>query len=147
MSLSQDEFNHLIKLKKKFQDSDAIELGPHPIEWQKKIVSTESKDTFIMDFRRASIEVKKYTFNKRFRTAVVLLRFDSHGRHTNPPGTDEKIFNGPHVHLYREGFEDKWAFPVEELGVKDASSMLDVFNQITNYCNIEKIPNVNQSLF
>lgn len=147
MSLTQPEFEHLIRLKKEFKESTPIDLGPHPIEWHRDIISLESKDAFILDYRRASIEIKKFTYNTRFRTSIVLLRYCSQVKHTNPPGTDEQSFAGPHIHLYREGFDAKWAFPVSELGIKTADSHHEVLNKILDYCNIQNRPNIVNALF
>jgi hypothetical protein len=147
VSLSQNEVDHLLRLKKKFQDDAAIDLGPHPIEWSRNIISIESKDAFILDYRRASIELKKYTLNKRYRTAIVLLRYDSIGRHTNPPGTDEKKFDGPHVHLFREGYDDKWAFPISVLGLNSDPTIVDVLGKLLDYCNVIERPQFADALF
>lgn len=147
MSLSQKEFEHLVGLKKKFQDNAAIELGPHPIEWSRDLVSVESKDAFILDYRRASIELKKYTLNKRYRTSIVLLRYDSVGRHTNPPGTDENKFDGPHVHLFQEGYDDKCAFPTSALGLGPNPTIPEVLNKLLDYCNVIERPQFADALF
>lgn len=147
MLLTQDEFEYILGLEKEFSENDNILLGPNPISWSRDIKSKTTKDMFILGFRRASIEVKKFTYNKRFRSCITLLRYDSMGAHTNPVGTDEKRFDGPHVHLYREGFEDKWAFPVSSIGVDSSDDISGVLAKIFKYCNIATHPIIVGSLF
>jgi len=53
-----------------------------------------------------------------------MLRYDNGGRHTNPDG--EK-FEGPHIHLFKEGFNDKFAYPVSVIGIEETDSMEKVF--------------------
>lgn len=129
--ITQKEFDHLISLEKEFKDNDQITLGS---SWQKEIIAVNSKDTFILDYaaRRSvnSIEVKRFTYNKRYRTAIILLRFDSCGRHTNPDG---EILDGPHIHIYREGYADQFAFCVSKIGIDETDlSKENVLRKILN---------------
>ena len=72
------------------------------------------------------------------------MRFDSHGLHTNP---DNKQFNGPHVHIYKEGYDDKFAFPVSEIGIDEkAIDKEGVFKTFLNYCNIVYCPKISLGL-
>lgn len=148
MSLTQVEYSYYMGLEKQFKEPDELVLGPAPIHWKRDLLATTTKDSFILHFRRGSIELKKFTYNKTIRTCVVLLRYDAMGRHTNPPEADGKTFDGPHVHLYREGFDDKWAFPVTEIGLSDnpPPTMEDVFNKIASFCNIVGCPHIQSSL-
>lgn len=148
MSLSQPEFGYLMGLKKSFVDLEEISLGPAPMRWQREINSKSTNDAFILHFYRGSIELKKFTYNKTIRTSVVLIRYDAMGRHTNPPGTDEKSFDGPHVHLYRAEFDDKWAFPISEIGLKETPipEIEEVLEKFCSYCNIIGCPPIQSSL-
>lgn len=134
--LTQYECDCLFKLNKEFEDNQTIELSPPPLQWVRKIKSTTTGDTFLLDFWRGSFRLQKYTFNHRCRQSIILLRFDNHGEHTNPDGI--KI-TGPHVHIYREGFGDKYAFPVSEINIKQGDTMDDVLREILLYCNIKLI--------
>lgn len=132
MSLKQETFNHLLSLNKVFEDASIVSLGS---AWSKDISATETKDRFILDYKRGKIEVRKYSFNKRVRTSVVMVRYCSLKRHTNPDGVS---FNGAHFHIYQEGFDDKVAFPVQDtLGIDpDTSTREDILSAILQYCNI-----------
>jgi len=135
--ITQDEFKILLGYKKKFKTDDLIDL--YTPRWERDIVSIESGDTFILNYHHGIINFEKYTFNNR-HPFIVLLRFDSMGTHTNPDG-DGKSFRGPHVHIYREGFGDKIAFPVSEIGLDENNlkreAVLPVF---LRYCNIQSHP-------
>jgi hypothetical protein len=143
MAIDDALFDYLIKLKKEFKESNNISLGPAPIKWTRDIISTESKDTFLLDFYRGEINLSKYSINKRYRTSICLLRICSQKRHTNPDGTS---FSGAHVHIYKSGYEDKIAQPFSILGVKDDCSMDDALTALLKYCNVKNIPTIQITL-
>lgn len=145
MAITQSEYNFLMGQEKVFYDPiSPIQLGPAPIQWTRQINSTVNKEMFLLDFYRGSFELSKYTLNKRHRQTIILLRYDSAGRHTNPDGV---TFEGRHVHLYREGFNDKFAFPVSEIGVTDTDTIETVFNKIMHFCNVKRFPIIQVPMF
>ena len=145
MGIAQAEYEFLMQQDKEFEDLiHPIQLGPAPLQWTKKINSTKTKEVFLFDFYRGSVELSKYTFNKRYRQTVILLRYDNGGRHTNPDGV---LFEGPHVHLYREGYNDKFAFQVSEVGINTSDSMEEVLKKIMQFCNIKRFPSIEISMF
>lgn len=139
--LTTAEFENLKGMPKVFKEQTAIMLGPAPIRWSREIVSNEFKQIFLLDYRRGSIELSKFTYNKRYHSNIVLSRYDSEGRHTNPDG---EMFDGPHVHIYKEGYEDKFAYPISALGISEenACSMGEVLKALTNYFNIQNLPEI-----
>lgn len=146
MSLTQSEFDYLKGLDKAFKENDPIYLGPPPMKWVREITSSVTKEIFLLDFYRGSIEVKKFTYNKRYRNAIVLLRYDSLGRHTNPPEKGGEVFSGPHVHIYQEGFDDKCAFPVSDIGLVGNEGIEETLRKILSYFNIAAVPDIQTSL-
>ena len=145
MALTQAEFDFLMSEDKLFDDlASPVQLGPAPIHWTRQINTVVTKEIFLLDFYRGSFELSKYTINKRYRQTVIFLRYDNGGRHTNPDGV---LFKGAHVHLYREGFNDKFAFPVSEIDVDNSDSMETVFTKIMHFCNVKKFPNIEVSMF
>jgi hypothetical protein len=44
------------------------------------------------------------------------------------------------VHLYREGYDDKIAFPVSVVGVTDTSDLIVVMRAILTFCHVVSIP-------
>ncbi len=144
MSITQEEFDYLIKQEKVLDDLAPIELAPAPKEWTRSLTAAEIKEKFLLDFFRSGFELTKYTYNKRHRQTIILVRYDSFGRHTNPDGV---TFNGPHVHLYREGFNDKFAFPVSELGVGQNDRINIVLEKLLKYCNVTSTPMITPPLY
>lgn len=145
MAITQAEYDFLMRQDKVFEDLvSSIQLGPAPIQWTRQINSLANKETFLFDFYRGSFELSKYTINERYRQTIIMLRYDNSGRHTNPDGV---LFEGKHVHLYREGSNDKFAFPVSEIGVSDTDQMEIVFNKIMQFCNIKRFPIIEVPMF
>ncbi len=73
-----------------------------------------------------------------------MLRYDNGGRHTNPDGV---LFEGPHVHLYREGYNDKFTFSVLEVNVTGTDTMGQVFKKIMHFCNVNQVPTIEVPMF
>lgn len=145
MAIAQAEYDFLMAQEKEFDDlSTTIQLGPPPIRWTRQINAPATRDQFLLDFYRGSFELSQYTINKRYRQTIILLRYDSGKRHTNPDGV---LFEGPHVHLYREGYDDKFAFPVSQIGVTSSEDIATVLNKVLEYCNIRNVPVIEAPLF
>ena len=47
--------------------------------------------------------------------------------HTNP---DDQIIGGTHLHIYKEGFDDRWAYPID-LNCSKISKMLELHLRIS----------------
>ena len=145
MSITQTEFDYLMALQKVFDDElMPLELGPPPIQWTRELSAANSHEKFLLDFRRGSLGFGKYTLNKRYRQSVILLRYDNSGRHTNPDGTR---FDGPHVHIFHEGYNDKFAFPVTDIGVSPSDPIQIVLDRFLEVCNVIKVPTIIATLY
>lgn len=142
MSISQAEFEVIRLQSKQFDKLDNIELGHSP--WIREIICIENRDTYQIYYRRGSIEIKKFTFNKLFRKSIVLCRYDSRGRHTNPDGT---VFDGPHVHMYDENYGDRVAYPVTILGLVGDLDMDIVLKAFLDHFSITPHPIIQRSMF
>lgn len=71
------------------------------------LISSDKRENFILDVSRAQIKLTKATYQNRARQAIILMRLDLDGRpHRNPDGIEIPC---PHLHVYREGYGDKWA--------------------------------------
>jgi len=145
MILDQKNFDYLLSLEKKFEDlGERLLLGPPPIKWSRNLVSiNEGGEAFILDFYRGRIELQKYVFNKRYRKCIILVRLCSQGKHTNPDG---KSFDGPHVHVYSEGYDDKIAYPISKIGITDIARKDLAMIEFFSYCNIKDYPSIQLSI-
>lgn len=127
--LTQDEADFLLKISKSRIDSTNY-IFPNPGEiLQIHLKSMDTNYKFLLDIRRARIELKKGTYQLRIATFTILARIDLLGSlHRNPNG---KEIYCPHIHLYREGYNDQWAFPLP----KCFSNPSDLWQTLDNFWN------------
>ena len=120
----------------------------YPHQGQKISVPLSSLDqteNFLLDVSRGRIDLAKNTYQNRARQIVVLLRLDISGTpHRNPDG--KKILS-PHLHIYKEGFYDKWAFPVPNDKFEDLNDVNQILRDFIKYCNVVKPPIIQPGLY
>ena len=139
--ISQNEAEELIKLKKWLTDSQVVTLKPGQ-NAAYDLDSSDPAEKFILDIWRGTISLKA-RFQTRARKTVVLVRLDLNGApHTNPDG---EIIKCPHIHVFREGYDDKWAYPVDVKKFSDTSEYSIAFSDFCSYCNIST-PNFERTL-
>lgn len=111
MSLTQDEADYLMRLEKKFTSDAPLILGAGPLKFVRTLISGDGREQFLLDVHRGSLSLKKYTFQERARVIIPLVRVDVGEtlRHTNPDGM---LVEGSHIHIYREGYDVKFASPL-----------------------------------
>src|SRR3972149_8634104 len=108
--LTQSEADALIAMRKVFVNPDTISLSPGTDETH-DVVGDDKREQFMLDLWRGTIRLSKIKYQTRGRRVIVLVRLDIDGApHTNPDGAQ---LIGTHLHLYREGYEAKWAFSVD----------------------------------
>ncbi len=96
--------------------------------------STDQREYFLLDIGRGRINLLKGTYQTRARQIVILARIDFGGSpHRNPDGTDVAC---PHLHLYREGFGDKWAEPVPVATFESSDDRWQLFQDFLKFCNV-----------
>lgn len=145
IDITQAEADVLIVMEKHCLD-DRQWLFPAPGErLAVPLASADRREQFMLDITRSRIKLTKATFQNRARQAIILMRLDIDGPpHRNPDGAEIPC---PHLHIYREGFADKWAFsaPRERYpDITDITAMLEVFMRD---CNIVTQPNIQKGLF
>ena len=75
---------------------------------------------------------------------LVLARLDFNSPHRNPDHTEVGI---PHLHLYQEGYGDKWAYDVPAGMLKNPLDAWQVLADFMAYCYIVEPPNITRGLF
>lgn len=145
LDLTQTEADTLIGMPKR-PSSGTINIFPSPGD--RLIIELESLDKtedFLLDVTRGRIDLVKITYQHRARQSVILLRLDVHGApHRNPDGVSVLC---PHLHVYREGFGDKWAFPAD---VADFSNLLNQQQTLFDFmsrCNVTEVIPLQTGLF
>lgn len=143
--LTQAEADALIALEKRRADN---RVWPYPATGGSvgvPVVSTNGREDFFLDLRRARIDLAKGTYQNRARHVVVLVRLDFGGKpHRNPDG--EEIAS-PHLHQYRERFADKWAFPVPADRFPNVQDAWLTLGDFMRFCSIVEPPEFDRGLF
>jgi len=103
-----------------------------------ELIGSDNRERFLLDLWRGTLRLSKLKYQTRGRKVVVLVRLDIDGApHTNPDG--EKI-GGTHIHLYREGYDDKWAFPVDPAEFSDTANIQQTLEDFCHYCHVQDVP-------
>lgn len=109
------------------------------------MVSGDRREQFLLDLRRGRIDLAKGTYQNRARQVVVLARLDFGGApHQNPDGGE---IASPHLHLYREGYGDKWALPAPGDRFVNLSDPWQMLEDFMRFCNIVEPPIIRRGLF
>ncbi|XDD53041.1 hypothetical protein AB3N62_11155 [Leptospira sp. WS4.C2] len=112
------------------------------------LLSSDKREKFFLDINRGSIDLRRVTYQTRSKIIYPLVRLDISGRnHRNPDGKELGV---PHVHVYSQGFSDKWAYPPEEIfgeKFKDLKTMVEYLDIFMDYCKIITKPDFDHDLF
>lgn len=142
--LTQHEADALLELEKHYQGEERFFFPGLGGAIRIPLYSTDRREEFSLDITRGRIVLEKNTFQSRARKAVILARLDLGGPpHRNPDGEEIAC---PHLHLYREGYGDKWAriLPDAFVGVDDPWQLLAMF---MDFCKVVTKPPIERELF
>ena len=136
--LTQSEADAPFHLEKKYTKVKSIAYPHFGGSVVVPLVSLDEREHFFLDIRRREFDLSRGSYQKRVRHVIVLARLDFNRRlHRNPDGT---TINSPHLHLYREGFNDKWAFPVPRGKFTNLNDPWIILKDFLIYCNVVKPP-------
>lgn len=105
--------------------------------------SEDGRESFALNIKRKKI-VLYATFQTRARESIVLARLDFGARHKNPDGEE---IGAPHLHIYKEGYGDKFAYEVPKGMLKDPEDAWQCLLDFLKYCNVEELTNIKRGLF
>lgn len=109
------------------------------------LTSADKRENFILDVNRFEIKLTKATYQNRGRQAIILMRLDLDGPpHRNP---DDQEIQCPHLHVYREGYGDKWAFAAPIDRYPNVQDLFSTFDAFMRHCNITEPPQIERGLF
>ena len=109
------------------------------------LTSVDRRENFLLDILRFQIKLTKATYQNRARVAITLYRLDIDGApHRNPDGEEIPC---PHLHIYREGFGDRWAIPAPIARFPDTSDLFATLDAFMHHCNIAEQPVIEKGLF
>jgi len=145
INLTQAEADSLIAMEKHRLD-DTVVLFPSPGERISiPLTSQDKRENFMLDLTRSQIKLTKATYQNRARQAIVLMRLDLDGpAHRNPDDTEIPC---PHLHIYREGYGDKWAVVAPADIYITSGSLFSLFQAFMRHCNITTPPVFEVGLF
>lgn len=140
----QTEADLLLAMEKQRLDEREWQIPADGVSLAIPLTSLDRREQFSLDIWRQAIVIAKVRYQHRARKVIILARLDLGGApHTNPDGAKLPC---PHLHLYREGFGDRWAFPLpsEFTNPKDLWHTLDEFMA---FCHIVLPPIFQRSLW
>jgi hypothetical protein len=109
------------------------------------LISKDKRENFVLDVSRGRIDLLKGTYQNRARQIIVLVRLDFGSQpHRNPDGQE---ITSPHLHIYREGYSDKWAVPVPINQFPNISDLWQTLHDFMRFCNITDPPFIEKGLF
>lgn len=144
-ALTQAEATDLIGVEKKRTD-----VTPYPYPGiggsiNIPLTSLDNKEHFLLDIGRGYINLSKVTHQLRARVTIVLVRLDVDGApHRNPDG---EMVPCPHLHIYREGFGTKWAYPVTTSDFTNTADSWITLADVMRYCNVTLPPLIQRGMF
>ena len=145
INLTQAEAEALIAMEKHRLTDERTDF---PMGGESKVLplqSADKREQFLLDLSRGRINLQKVKIQTRGRKVIVLVRLDLGGApHRNPDGKDVPV---PHLHIYREGYGDKWAIPVPANRFRTTDDVWMSFEDFLQFCNITKPPNIDPGLF
>lgn len=107
--------------------------------------SIDGRERFALTAVRGNINLVKGSYQNLYGGATALVRLCFNGApHRNPDGVE---IGANHLHIYREGFGYKWAWPAPEAHFTNIDDLWLTFEEFMRYCNITDPPNIRRGLF
>ena len=155
--LAQSEANALIAIPKRRANEDVYDFPCGGGYLRIPIISEDGRESFLLDVNRGKIRLTKCTFQERYQDIFILARLDVGGApHSNPEVASVPLnyldpYNGqeiqcPHLHIYVEGFNAKWAIPVPVESFSRTNDLGGTLDDFFRYCNIVEPPIIQRGL-
>ena len=144
-NITQAEADALIAMEKHRINEDRKDF---PMGGQSLVLplqSSDKREQFLLDLSRGRIDLLKVKMQNRGRQVLVLVRLDLGGApHRNP---DDEEIPAPHLHVYREGYGDKWAIPVPADRFTATTDLWTTLEEFMRFCSITQPPHIERGLF
>lgn len=145
ISLTQTEADDLLRLPKKRIGNEIWYYPPLGGSIAIPLISVDRHEDFILDISRGKIDLSRGKNQNRARQIFILARLDFGGSpHRNP---DEKEVPCPHLHIYREGYGDKWAIPIPKNDFPNIDNPIMILYDFMIFCNVIEVPSIQIGLF
>jgi hypothetical protein len=144
IALTQEVADKMIKLPKIVEDETEYDFPPRDVSTIIPLCSEDRKQAFFLNIRTGRIKLSQMTFNLRCRQVIVLVRLDLDGPpHKNPDG---ELIPCPHLHVYREGFGDKWAIQAPADHFQDLSDQWAAMQDFLTFIAVVEQPHFRRGL-
>jgi hypothetical protein len=145
MNLTQAEADALIAMEKHRATEERSDFPMGGLSLVLPLQSVDKREQFMLDLSRGRIDLRKVKMQNRGRQVVVLVRLDLAGApHRNP---DDVEIPAPHLHVYREGFGDKWAVAVPAERFRNINDVWATLEDFLRFCNVTQPPHIERGLF
>jgi hypothetical protein len=145
IDLTQSEADFLVDIPKKATSTKVYIFPESGGKLIFELQSVDNTEQFIVDINRSRIKVSGITYQSRAREIVVLRRLDIEGPpHRNPDG---EVFPCPHLHVYKEGYGAKWAYPVSSGMFTDLTDRGQTLHDFLLSINTVEAPQLQMGLF
>ena len=145
MNLTQAEADALIAMEKHRVNDDRMGFPTGGQSITFALQSLNKREQFLLDLSRDRIDLLKVKMQNRARQVVILVRLDLAGApHRNPDGEEIPV---PHLHVYREGYGDKWAMSVPPDRFTSTGDLWTTLREFMGFCNITRPPFIERGLF
>jgi hypothetical protein len=137
------DVKRLIKIPKYQQEEEKHYTYPNVGGIEIPLISADKREEFILDIWKGKISLKA-KYQTRVHKTIVLVRLDLNGPpHRNPDGEE---VGETHIHIYREEYGDKWAYPVDIKYFPNINDLFKTLDDFMKYCNIRNVL-INKGLF
>jgi hypothetical protein len=145
INLTQAEADALIAMEKHrvTEERSDFPMGGQSVALP--LQSSDRREHFLLDLSRGRIDLLKVKMQNRGRQVVALVRLDLGGApHRNP---DDQEIASPHLHVYREGYGDKWAVPIPQEHFRNVTDIWITLEDFLRFCNVTQPPLIERGLF
>jgi len=137
MVITQNDAQSLIQMDKERVDDQKYLFPSLTRTTAIPLLSFDGKEEFSLDIHECQIRLAKLTLQNRARVTIILIRLDLAGPpHMNPDG---QFITGPHIHIYREGFGDRFAEPLPATFI-NPQDKYQTLQDFLKYCHVTKPP-------
>ncbi|MEI7684985.1 MAG: hypothetical protein WCL32_08155 [Planctomycetota bacterium] len=144
--LTQEKADALMAMVKALTAGRRIDFPVPGSDLRLEAKSEDGREVFAFDVNRKlgkRIRISKCTMQERYAGVEILLRLDIDGPpHDNPDG---QTIPCPHLHIYKEGEADKWAYPLPP-EVTDPTNLERTLLEFLKYCKVKDDVEVMPSL-
>lgn len=142
-------------MPKAFVDSDPIEFSQTQLmNYNRMLQSVDRRERFLPAVERGQRKRIRLKYQTRARKVIVLARLDLNGpAHQNPPDDStyrpNERLSGPHMHLYRENFEDRIAYELSDvprLIIRDLGSSVSCLEDFLRFSGMSRWPAIQMTI-